>query len=259
MHQHEESTKCLNCETNFKGNFCPNCGQSSHEHRINVHYFLHDIPHSVFHVDKGFFYTLRSMFTRPGRMVEDYLDGKRARYFRPFAYVLLMTTLCSIIIKGLHLWMEKIDPSIVLASDHSESFFAHYFNLFIFVMIPVSSLITWLTFIKDKYNYWEHFLANTYIAAQLNIMLVMINVINLIAIIFHMHVSLQSVIVFLILFMMAFLYLYGNVFGYLAAVDKKYKMWVIIAKLILMNFVLGYLYIYLMQVLGVFDSQPFGG
>ncbi len=45
---------CKNCEQHFKGNFCPHCSQAATVEHIGLKYFLHDIPHSIFHVDKGF-------------------------------------------------------------------------------------------------------------------------------------------------------------------------------------------------------------
>ncbi|MGJ1204339.1 DUF3667 domain-containing protein [Sphingobacterium lactis] len=249
----QETAECLNCEFNFKGNYCPNCGQSSHEHRIDAHYFLHDIPHSVFHVDKGFFYTLKCLFTRPGVMIKDYLDGKRVPYFRPFAFVLIMTTICSLIIKGIHLWIDKIQPAAHADQLIGHGFLGKYFSVFIFLMIPITSLITWLTFYRNKYNFWEHFLANTYIAAQLNIILLLVNVLNLFIVAFQIQFSKDGVNLFLTLFMVPFLFLFGSIFGFLMMQEKRSRLWVVIAKIIAMNFVLASLYISLMNVFDIIN------
>lgn len=237
-----ERTECKNCERIFEGNFCPNCGQSSHEHRINAHYFLHDIPHSVFHVDGGFLYTLKMLFTKPGIMIKEFLEGKRARHFRPFAYVMIMTAISALIVKIL-VWIKtKIllhyNPSEIISRN--ENFFEHYFSIFIFLMIPVAALITWLFFFKGKYNFWEHFLANTYISAQLNIIWIISHFISLIAVVFtkrNFEVNLDLLFIF---FMMAFLYLYGSVFGFLFG--SKKKMIRIVMVLTVMNFVLFVVY-----------------
>lgn len=59
---------------------------------------------------------------------------------------------------------------------YKQLFFEKYFSAFIFLMIPFVSFVTWLVFRKRQYNYWEHFLINTYIAAQLNIILLVIRI-----------------------------------------------------------------------------------
>lgn len=246
-------TECKNCERIFEGNFCPNCGQGSHEHRINAHYFLHDIPHSVFHVDGGFLYTLKMLFTRPGVMIREFLEGKRARHFRPFAYVMIITAISALIVKLL-VWgklkiLQYYNPSVIIPVK--ENFFEHYFSLFIFLMIPVASLITWLFFIRGKYNFWEHFLANTYISAQLNIIWILSHLISFFAVIFtkeHFEVNLDTLFIF---FMMAFLYLYGSVFGYLFG--TKEKMLRIVLTLTVMNFILFVVYFNAFKLAGLLN------
>lgn len=234
---------CINCNNRYSGNYCPNCGQSSHEGKINAHYFLHDIPHSIFHIDKGFFYTLKSMFTRPGYMIEEYLQGKRVKHFRPFAYVVIMSAICTFIIKGIEWATVKVFVSNNPGVDApvNDNFFAHYFTVFIFMMIPVASLITWLTFYKRKYNYWEHFLANTYIAAQLNIILLLIRLVGLGVVLFTHKLNNIDFTWFLIVFMMGFLFIYGSVFGVLMrAKNKMIKLTIILS---IMNSLLAMLYL----------------
>ena len=169
-------TICKNCNTQYDGNFCPKCGQSSHEGRINAAYFLHEIPHSVFHVDKGFFYTLSKLLSRPGPALKEYLAGKRIKHYKPFGFVIIMSTICTLFIKGLnHLINNKYrDNNLGKSLNFGEGFFVKYPSILIFIMIPILALITWLFFKKRAYNYWEHFLINTYLAAYLNIFLLFI-------------------------------------------------------------------------------------
>jgi hypothetical protein len=170
---------CQNCEQHFKGNFCSHCSQAATVELIGLKYFLHDIPHSVFHVDKGFFYTFKELILHPGKTLKEYLDGKRVKHYRPFAYVLLMATIYILASKGLNFITEAIEykKGYVINLD-KENFFQQYLSLFLFIMIPFASLVTWLVLIKDRYNYWEHFLVNTYITAQLTIVLLLLQIIH---------------------------------------------------------------------------------
>lgn len=245
---------CKNCEQKYEGHYCPNCGQSSHEGRINAAYFLHDIPHSIFHVDKGFFYTLISLFTRPGKMLKEYLDGKRVKYFRPFAYVILMSTICTLLVKWLKAGMEWIyhhyNPGLEVPKP-PEGFFNHYFSVFIFIMIPIASLVTFLFFRKKRYNFWEHFLVNTYIAAQLNIMQVLIYLVAFIVVLFTHRFNNLNFEAFIPFFMCGFLYIYGWVFGFL--MSGGYKTGRLVLGLTLMNCILFFVYVSGFQLTGLMN------
>ena len=211
---------CKNCEHSFKGNFCPHCGQSAKVEHIRLGYFLHDIPHSVLHIDKGFFYTLGKLFINPGTALKDYLDGKRVKHFRPFAFVLIMSTISTIIIKlcqyAINIRFQKDNAGKIISSDNV---FEHYPSLLIFLLIPLLSIVTWLCFKKRKYNYWEHFLVNTYLAAYLNVFLVIINIFRLGK--YYVNGSLS---VNFTMFMIIFMTYYGYAFGRLMAGFPKSMM-----------------------------------
>lgn len=242
-------TSCLNCGYSYSGNYCSQCGQSAHEGKIDAQYFLHDIPHSIFHIDKGFFHTLFALFIRPGKMIKDFLEGRRVKYFRPFAYVILMSTISTLLIKwivsGIESVYKKTFPDVPVS--HNENFFSHYFSVFIFLMIPIVSLVTYLFFRKNKYNFWEHCLANTFLAAQLNIMQVLIYLVSFIyLLITHKVINTD---IFIPIFMSGFLYLYGSTFGYLMSTGKKLGQ--LVVKLTLMNLVLFFIYTFGFQFAGL--------
>jgi hypothetical protein len=165
---------CKNCNHPFSGNFCSNCGQPVKTHRIDAHYFLHDIPHSILHVDKGFPFTFWQLIVSPARSLREYLEGKRVNFFRPLGYVVLMSAMCSVLISWIRKWAATTHSATTENIVEHQSFFSHYQSLFIFLMIPVVSLCTYLVFKKSHYNFWEHLLVNTFLAAQLNVLLVLI-------------------------------------------------------------------------------------
>jgi len=76
--------QCKNCKTQFKGNFCPNCGQSTSEFEKPFRFLIIDLVGNVFAFDTRFWNSLKSLITRPGKYTEDYLNGYRARYMPPF-------------------------------------------------------------------------------------------------------------------------------------------------------------------------------
>lgn len=169
-------TTCLNCNTHYKGKFCPECGQKSSTHKITFSAILHDIPHSVLHIDKGFFFTFLQLTYRPGKAIKDYLAGMRIRYFSPFAYLLLLCAASSFVrhqaVGYLHI-LFVVEPHMLFPA--LAEFFNHYPALMLCMLTPFISFWSWL-FNKDKgYNYWENFILNTYIIAQFNLFFIINN------------------------------------------------------------------------------------
>jgi hypothetical protein len=87
--------KCRNCGADASTAFCGACGQKIHVKRLWIATLLHEIPHAIFHVDRGFFPTIAGLFTRPSDVVNEYLSGKRAKYFNPLTLLVICGSLCA--------------------------------------------------------------------------------------------------------------------------------------------------------------------
>lgn len=87
------NTKCLNCGTEFEGKFCPECGQRADTGRFTIKSIFQNLLVAILSIDGGAWITLKSLFTRPGSMVVDILNGKRKRYFSPFPMLFLILAL----------------------------------------------------------------------------------------------------------------------------------------------------------------------
>lgn len=182
------SITCKNCLRDFDGKYCPHCGQKADTERITYHSLAHEIPHSIFHIDKGIFFTMKELFVRPAPSMREYMAGRRVKHFKPLAYVLILTavtTFASHLVDGylLKKGVEStisVEPSLlnkVLAN--TSHFFDKYPSFFYFFMIPVVSLLTWLFFRKSSYNYWENVILNTYLTAQFNLLLLVATLLRL--------------------------------------------------------------------------------
>ncbi len=247
-----QTITCKNCEQHYKGNFCPDCGQKATEAHIGLKYFLHDIPHSVFHIDKGFFYTLWVLISKPGQALKDYLAGKRVKFFKPFAFVILMSTICTILIKGIN-YLVKIlyeSSNVGRTINFGEGFFEKYISVLIFILIPILSFVTWLCFKKQKYNYWEHFLINTFLAAYLNVFFLLISIYQ-----FAKYYVTNNHSVNFTIFMFLFMAYYGYAFAIL--MNDRGKRLQNIMIMLLMNFFLATIYMTAFSITGI--MQPWWG
>ena len=160
--------KCKNCGEFAQSNYCSNCGQSTETGRIDLHYLSHEIQHSVFHVDRGILYTIKELLTRPGYTIKNYLDGKRVNYFKPFAFVVILSTIYGFIAHFFDVYPES---SIMLDMGNEsarynqmtlEWLYSHYSMAMLFLS-TFSALSSYLIFRKSGYNYLEHLVIYSYI------------------------------------------------------------------------------------------------
>ncbi len=85
--------KCRNCETDFKGNFCPHCGQTIKEFDRPFSILIYDFMGTVFAFDARFFKTIKAVLFHPGKFSFEYMKGKRASYMKPFQFYVFVSFL----------------------------------------------------------------------------------------------------------------------------------------------------------------------
>lgn len=104
----EEEQTCATCGTEYKGNYCPRCGQSSRiEPRMSAWKTLLMVLDVWGLGNRGMFRTLRDLIFRPGYMICDYLQGRRSAYFPPFKLLFLLTTFSLLVGHGFNILHEN--------------------------------------------------------------------------------------------------------------------------------------------------------
>lgn len=168
---------CKNCGHPVDGNFCTHCGQKSSVTRVSLSSFLDEISTSVFQINRGFFFTLIQLSLRPGKVLKEYLDGRRKRYFKPIAYLLILSTLYLLSAQATNQntligdlftgWFNRESElnSNAELPEFASWLLAHYPYLAL-IMIPVFSLASFVAFYKFDKNYLEHLLINSYITGH---------------------------------------------------------------------------------------------
>jgi Protein of unknown function (DUF3667) len=169
-------TNCLNCDNNFEGAFCNLCGQKAATHRFTMHEWLHEIPHSILHVDSGFFLTMKTLFIRPGDTIREFLHGKRKLLFSPFLYVLI---LCGIFVVVTHFFgKEAKEVELTSINQAIEYITEHYFKIWAVASVIPLAIASYFAYFKSGYNFAEHLVFNAYLMGQLviaDIILVLIS------------------------------------------------------------------------------------
>lgn len=86
-------TKCLNCGNQFKGDYCPHCGQKAKTKRLKIREIIADFANSIIGGDNKFANTCLGLCKRPGHMVREYLQGHRARYYNPLQMLIWLISI----------------------------------------------------------------------------------------------------------------------------------------------------------------------
>ncbi|MDP2235884.1 MAG: DUF3667 domain-containing protein [Bacteroidales bacterium] len=121
----ERSTEtCENCETIFEGNFCPHCGQSIKTFKKPLKFFILDFAGNLFAFDTRFWQTFTSVLFSPGKMVKEYVGGKRVRYMPPFRFYVFVSFFFFLLLSittnrsieknkdNIHITSESIDKAL---------------------------------------------------------------------------------------------------------------------------------------------------
>ena len=84
---------CHNCHTilSLENNFCPHCGQENHDLKVPIGHLAFEVFEGFTHFDTKFYNTMRAIFTSPGKITKDFLEGRRGRYVPPVRLYFLIS------------------------------------------------------------------------------------------------------------------------------------------------------------------------
>ena len=153
------STTCLSCGHQFKGNYCPNCGQKATVKRITASVLLEDIFHFFTHLETGFLFTTWNFLIRPGVSSVKYIEGKRLPYQKPVSYFLiwagLYILLHNTIIHHFHYELNSKIVDEMNIKEQSNILFRQHFTLFIIPVLFLSAFLLYYMMAKPRYNFVE--------------------------------------------------------------------------------------------------------
>lgn len=96
----ESVVKCRNCGGSCTSNFCPDCGQSVREKRLENKTFFIGLISGLTRINQGFLYTAYNLIIHPWTVIRDYIRCRRVRYVAPIS-MLIVTCFISAFVSGL--------------------------------------------------------------------------------------------------------------------------------------------------------------
>jgi len=158
------AVECKNCNLIFDGNFCPQCGQRADQIRFTIKKLLGEFIFGFVHIRRGFLFTLKELFLRPGDVLRGYLEGKRVNYYRPFSFLVLISLAGSFLYSRLGI-IEYINEHFIAAGEII-NFTRKYFSYRLLIAIPAYALTCWIIFNRSHYNFAEQLIINTFLISQ---------------------------------------------------------------------------------------------
>ena len=160
---------CKNCGNQYGGKFCNVCGQKAGTYRITWKEIFHHLPHAFFHLDEGFFYTIKQLAIRPGHTIREYLEGKRKSHYNPFLMLILLAGLCSYLFVYFH--FQTIFASVSIDKlEVQNPFIAHkYFFARTIFFCLLCSAGDYLFFYEKKYSLPEMVVANVLMFCEVTV------------------------------------------------------------------------------------------
>lgn len=185
----------MNCKTcdnllEDQDKFCSNCGAKIVHDRLSFKGTMEEFVGPFLSWDNNFWRTFIGLFKQPKDVLEAYINGARKKYFQPFSYLILYTTIAVLFYKLFPLPdiydftanfnKGATDPNVPqIDMKKFYSSFYNYYNFIIILTIPIYSLLTYLTFKRKGNNFFEHLVFNSYMQTNIGYVSILIQILLL--------------------------------------------------------------------------------
>ena len=152
--------RCLNCDTLLdpSWHFCPSCGQRGDAARLSVRDIRREIGYAFAHAERGLLSFAWALLIRPGLVARDYVQGKRRRYYGPFATLFVLVGVTALAVNAMDYGQPVPDP---LPHLHS-AFMRQHVNHVLLAQLPVLGLVCAALFRSSGLLWTEHMVMVAY-------------------------------------------------------------------------------------------------
>lgn len=158
---------CKNCNSLITDEKCLLCIEKTKLKRIDSHYIWHELMH-LFHIEKGFLFSVKELITRPGDSIREYIILDRSKHMKPIPFVIFSALLYTFIAhyfkpKELTTVDDFVKDSYVLVIRHWID--THYGYTYILMSVFIAGW-TKILFKKYGYNFYEIMTLLCYVLGQ---------------------------------------------------------------------------------------------
>jgi hypothetical protein len=164
---------CKNCNAELTDQYCARCGQKADIRRITWGQILHFIPHALFHVNRGFVFTMKELFIRPGYTVKEYIDGKRVSFSNPIMYIVLLGGFTTLFYNYFDVPLNVEGENIHQMLRTNNIVSNKYFIIKTFAIIPLIAGICYFMFREFRLNFPEYIVMGAFLTGQMMLIILM--------------------------------------------------------------------------------------
>ncbi|MEO6127848.1 MAG: DUF3667 domain-containing protein [Ferruginibacter sp.] len=172
----------------MRGKFCYNCGEKKPDKSdLSLKKFITTAIDSFTHFDGKFFISLKYLLFFPGKLSTEFLNGRRIKLMKPVQLYLVISIIFFIFPKNLDLFYTPLSNTInqqhqyglrvkayaetkaatlkITTDEFEQKFDGHATEngkLFVFLWIPMLSLVLYLLFFKRYRQYVPHLIFSTH-------------------------------------------------------------------------------------------------
>ncbi len=155
-----DALRCLNCEFEISRatRFCAHCSQRTDTTRLALADMARDLLHSFVNVERGPLAFGRALLLGPGTIAREYVQGRRRRYYGPFATLAVLVGVTALVfnLSGFEVLTQEGVSAAPAALLH------RYFNLVLLAQLPLLGGVCALVFRDARLTLPEHMVLVAY-------------------------------------------------------------------------------------------------
>ncbi len=170
---------CQNCDFQYDGGHCPNCGQQFLEGRFTIGESVSWFFDKLFNLEKGLFHTIKELVLNTNEMLTKYFKKATVTFMHPFRFAFLMATISAILTvfsgtfdsssimqfsegwNNYEIENKPSDAQMEMGIEVLETI-KKYFAFILLINIPFYALASFLFYYKRRLNFTEHLILNCY-------------------------------------------------------------------------------------------------
>ena len=174
---------CVNCNTDFDSEFCPNCGEKRVVPRINLISLVNHFYCSFLDMDKGFLFNLKNLTLQPRETVLAYLSGSRRKFLNPISYTIITISIYIILTALIKEYKsttltEELAERIQNMSKIEEIGYNTgkiiFEQLKFFWILMTFCLSAFTRLIFKRFNFFEHLAINFFVVGHSTILAILV-------------------------------------------------------------------------------------
>lgn len=159
--------RCLNCDQELAGRFCPHCGQGADTRRLDARGLIGPILEIV-DWEHGLVHTAVALGRRPGATIDGYLAGRRVGYVSPIKFLVIAVSFALLVrwLLGLPVAGRPGDIPFLAEVNRVVEL---YGKVLLLATVPLFALATQAVFRARPLRFAEHLALNAYVFGEQNV------------------------------------------------------------------------------------------